>query len=199
MKNIWKWIIIAAVLVGLIIGASVLYNKLSEDYKGDNLSPATSNAETTSEEAEEHSSKTEENKYAAPDFTVLDMEGKEVSLSDFKGKPVVLNFWATWCYYCKEEMPDFNKAYKEFPDIQFLMVNATDGVKETKEKATKYVKEQGFNFPIFFDTKGEAVSNYHVTGFPTTYFIDADGNLVTYANGMINYETLKRVIDMIKE
>ena len=199
MKNIWKWIIIAAVLVGLIIGASVLYNKLSEDYKGDNLSPTTSNAETTSEEAEEPSSKTEENKYAAPDFTVLDMEGKEVSLSDFKGKPVVLNFWATWCYYCKEEMPDFNKAYKEFPDIQFLMVNATDGVKETKEKATKYVKEQGFNFPIFFDTKGEAVNNYHVTGFPTTYFIDADGNLVTYANGMINYETLKRVIDMIKE
>lgn len=199
MKNIWKWIIIAAVLVGLIIGASVLYNKLSEDYKGDNLSPATSSAETPSEEAEEHSSKTEENKYAAPDFKVLDMEGKEVSLSDFKGKPVVLNFWATWCYYCKEEMPDFNKAYKEFPDIQFLMVNATDGVKETKEKATKYVNEQGFNFPIFFDTKGEAVNNYHVTGFPTTYFIDADGNLVTYASGMIDYETLKRVIDMIKE
>ena len=199
MKNIWKWIIIAAVLVGLIIGASVLYNKLSEDYKGDNLSPATSNAETPSEEAEEPSSKTEENKYAAPDFTVLDMEGKEVSLSDFKGKPVVLNFWATWCYYCKEEMPDFNKAYKEFPDIQFLMVNATDGVKETKEKATKYVKEQGFNFPIFFDTKGEAVNNYHVTGFPTTYFIDADGNLVTYANGMINYETLKKGIGMIEE
>ena len=70
---------------------------------------------------------------------------------------------------------------------------------KTKEKATRYVKEQGFDFPIFFDTKGEAVNNYHVTGFPTTYFIDADGNLVTYANGMINYETLKRVIDMIKE
>ena len=199
MKNIWKWIIIAAVLVGLIIGASVLYNKLSEDYKGDNLSPATSNAETPSEEVEEPSSKTEENKFSAPDFTVLDMEGKEVSLSDFKGKPVVLNFWATWCYYCKEEMPDFNKAYKEFPEVQFLMVNATDGVQETKEKAEAYVKENGFDFEVFFDTNREAVTNYQVTGYPATFFVDADGNLVTYASGMIDYETLKKGIGMIEE
>jgi len=198
MKNIWKWIIIAALLIGFIAGASVLYNKLSKDYKGDSLSPTSSATDTASNSASETSSKDDEENFSAPDFKVLDMDGNEVSLSDFKGKPIVLNFWATWCYYCKEEMPDFNKAYKEYPNLQFLMVNATDGVQETKEKATKYVKEQGFDFPIFFDENREAVTNYQVTGFPATYFIDAEGKLVTYASGMIDYETLQKGIGMIK-
>ena len=199
MKNIWKWIIIAALLIGLIAGASVLYSKLSKDYKGDSLSPTSSATDTASNSTSETSSETDEEKFSAPDFKVLNMDGNEVSLSDFKGKPIVLNFWATWCYYCKEEMPDFNKAYKEYPDVQFLMVNATDVVQETKEKATKYVKEQGFDFPILFDTNGEAVTNYQVTGFPATYFIDAEGTLVTYASGMIDYETLTKGIGMIEK
>ena len=198
MKNIWKWILLSALFVGLIMSASLLYNKLSKNYKSDSLSPTSSSTDAASEGSDETTSEVEKNKYAALDFKVLDINGEEVRLSDFKGKPVVLNFWATWCYYCKEEMPDFNKAYKEFSDVQFLMVNATDGVQETKEKATNYVKEQGFDFEIFFDTNREAVTNYGVTGFPATFFIDAEGNLVTYASGMIDYETLTKGIDMIK-
>ncbi len=188
MKNIWKWIIIAVLLVGIIAGASVLYDNLSKDYKGENLNTnSTVQSATVSEDSD----------FSAPDFTVLDRNGKEVSLSDYKGKPIVLNFWATWCYYCKEEMPDFNNAYKEYPDIQFLMVNATDGVQETMDSAKKYIKQMGFDFDVFYDTKLEAVNAYYVTGFPATFFIDKDGNLVTQANGMIDYETLKKGIGMI--
>ena len=62
---------------------------------------------------------------------------------------MVLNFWATWCYYCKEEMPDFDEASKLYPDVQFLMVNATDGVRETVDAAKKYVEENGFDFEVF--------------------------------------------------
>ena len=135
----------------------------------------------------------------APDFTVLNENGEEVKLSDYFGKPIVLNFWATWCYYCKEEMPDFNKAYKENPDVQFLMINATDGVRETVDIAKAYLDEQGFEFPILYDTKQEAVYSYYVTGYPATYFIDADGKLVTYANGMLSYENLIKGIGFITE
>ena len=199
MKNIWKWILLTALLVGLIVGASLLYNNLLKDYKGDNLNPTTESSVSSETPAQSkvESEETAATEHSAPDFTVLDKDGKEVKLSNFKGKPVVINFWATWCYYCKEEMPDFNKAYEEFPDVQFLMVNATDGVQETKEKAEAYVKENGFDFEVFFDTNREAVTNYQVTGYPATFFVDADGNLVTYASGMIDYETLKKGIRMI--
>ena len=118
---------------------------------------------------------------------MLDSEDNEVQLSDYVGKPIVLNFWATWCYYCKEEMPDFDKAYEAYPEVQFLMVNATDGVQET------------FQFDVFYDTQLEAVNAYYVTGFPATYFIDAQGNLVTRSRGMLDYDTLVKGIGMITE
>lgn len=186
MKNSVKWTVVALLLVGIIAGASVMYNKLSNDYNNEIISQSTENQK-------QQSNKTN----PAPDFTVLDTNGNKVSLSDYKGKPVVLNFWATWCYYCKEEMPDFNEAYKNHPDVQFLMVNATDGVQETLEKAKSYVNEQGFEFDIFFDTNQEAVYNYHVSGFPTTYFIDKHGDIVAQRTGMIDKNTLESGIDMI--
>ena len=135
----------------------------------------------------------------APDFTVLDAQGKPVQLSDFYGKPVVLNFWATWCGYCKMEMPDFDTAYAKYPDVQFLMVNVTDGVNETVEKAKAYVEAEGFSFEIFFDVKLEAVSRYGVTGYPTTFFIDKDGNAVAKQSGMLKLDVLEKGIAMITE
>lgn len=218
MKNTVKWIIIALSLVGIIVGATLLYNKLGGEYKGNNLIENTpqdnsatdstaesDNSETQkandSEKNENSADNSENNKQvnSAPDFTVLDYNGNEVKLSDYCGKPVVLNFWATWCYYCKEEMPDFNEAYKAYPNVQFLMVNATDGVSETTETAKKYIEENGFEFDVFFDTKLDAVNTYYVTGFPQTFFIDANGNLIARGNGMLDLETLKKGIGMITE
>ncbi len=198
MKNNIKWIVVAVVLVVLIAGAGALYNKLSPQYTADKLAQTTSQNENAQGNTNKNQSDlSEQPDFSAPDFTVVDYNGNQVKLSDFKGKPVVLNFWATWCYYCKEEMPDFDIAYEKYPDIQFLMVNATDGVQETEEKAKKYIEDEGFSFPVFFDKEGEAVNSYYVTSFPTTYFIDADGNLVTYANGMLDLETLEKGIEYI--
>lgn len=196
MKNTVKWLLIAVLLVGIIAGATVLYNKFSEDYKSDNILTTT---ESQYKEDENNQTQSQEEDYSAPDFTVLDYEGNEVKLSDYKGKPVVLNFWATWCYYCKEEMPDFNEAYKNYPDVQFLMINATDGVQETIESAKNYVETENYDFEVFFDTNSEAVNAYYVSGFPSTFFVDKDGNLVTYANGMLDYESLEKGIKMIAE
>lgn len=172
---------IAVLLVAVLAMAAVLYQKFSGEYAGENLGS------------------TEEAQLAAPDFTVLDSEGNEVQLSDYVGKPIVLNFWATWCYYCKEEMPDFDKAYEAYPEVQFLMVNATDGIQETMASAKEYVEQEGFQFDVFFDTNFDAVNAYQVSGFPATFFIDENGNLVTYGRGMLDFETLEKGIQMITE
>ncbi len=193
MKNSVKWIIIAISLVVLIGGATILYNNLTEDFGGDSLLQNTTEANSNSNE----NSQSDE-KIKAPDFTVLDYDGNEVKLSDYKGKPVVLNFWATWCFYCKEEMPDFNSAYAKYPDVEFLMINATDGYQETMETAKKYYEDEGFDFNVYFDTNMEAVNNYGLTGFPATFFIDEDGYLQASAGGMIDLATLEKGIGLIQ-
>ncbi len=193
MKNNIKWIIIAVALVVLIGGATILYNNLSKDFAGDNLLTNTTVAQNTEEN---NSDETE--KIKAPDFTVLDYNGNKVKLSDYKGKPVVLNFWATWCFYCKEEMPDFDTAFEIYPDVEFLMINATDGYQETMEKAKQYYEDEGFDFNIYFDTNREAVTNYGLTGYPATFFIDEEGYLQASASGMIDFEMLEKGIDLIR-
>ena len=189
MKSKIKWILLAAGLVVVIAGAAVLYRVLSANYSGENLMQSAQAQEQSAQESE----------FAAPDFTVYDGDGNEVHLSDYKGKPVVLNFWATWCYYCKEEMPDFDRAYEKYPDVQFLMVNATDGIQETMASAKEYVEQEGFQFDVLFDTNFDAVNAYQVSGFPATFFIDENGNLVTYGRGMLDFETLEKGIQMITE
>jgi len=135
---------------------------------------------------------------AAPDFTVLDADGKEVRLSDLFGKPIVLNFWASWCPPCRGEMPDFDKVYGEVKDdITFVMVDMTDGQRETQATGAKFAADQGFAFPVYFDTKGEAAGAYGVTSIPSTVFIDRDGFIVAGAEGALDEKTLRKGVGMI--
>ena len=257
MKNLIIGILIAALLVGGIAGASALYKNLSEQYDDQgqggfidvtpngngNISqrpeesttdeavteesiteestteeyvtdesvteesstdesvteesvteePTTENS-TTEETTIEETTEKAEIEFLASDFTMYDENGNAVKLSDFAGKPIVLNFWGTWCPYCKMEMPDFNEAYKNNPDVQFIMLNCGD----TTTKAMNYVNEQGFEFPIFFDVTEEAQYTYAVYSFPTTYFITADGGKIYKVSRAIDYETIEYGISLIK-
>ena len=134
----------------------------------------------------------------APDFTVQDGEGNSVKLSDFFGKPIVLNFWASWCPPCKAELPDFEDAYKKYDgEVVFLMVNMTDNQMETVEVAKDFVKTHGYTFPVYFDVSYEAAMVYGIRSIPQTYFINAEGEAVASATGMISAAQLEQGIGMI--
>ena len=143
---------------------------------------------------------TEETGPHAPDFTVYDEAGNAYKLSDFEGKPVVLNFWASWCGPCKNEMPHFQTAYESYgEDVHFLVVNLTDGQMETVETAYSYIAGCGYTFPVYCDTSGEAANTYGIYSIPTTFFIHADGTVEGYISGSIDLETLEMAIGLISK
>ena len=182
----------------LIAGASLLYSKLSQDNAPDTLITYEENEGELGNTEEVNEGETEVSEFLAPDFTVYDAKGNAVKLSDLRGKPVVLNFWASWCGPCQLEMPDFHEKYLELgEEIHFLMVNMTGG-RETLESAKEFIAEKEYTFPVFFDMDTDAAAAYGVYSLPTTYFIDADGYAIAQATGAIDADTLQRGIDMIR-
>ena len=212
-KKVLLILIVALVLV--IGGAYFFYQQFAPGFAPEQLATFAPTTEPpTTEPSTEESTKasteasteapteatTEAPDLSAPDFTVYDREGNPVKLSDYFGKPIVLNFWASWCGPCKMEMPYFEEVYKEIGDqVQFLMVNSTDGSSETVETASTFVAEQGYTFPVFYDTGFEASMNYQAFSLPTTYFISAEGELIAKATGSIDKETLLYGIGMVAE
>ena len=134
----------------------------------------------------------------APEITVYDRAGNSVSLSDMRGKPVVINFWATWCGPCKSELPAFQQAYEAYgEDICFMMVDMVSGRTETKAGAIEYVDGEGYTFPLYFDEDETAVYAYAISAVPATFVIDAQGVLVDSHVGAMSYDALEALLQSV--
>jgi peroxiredoxin len=112
----------------------------------------------------------------ATDFTLQSLDGESVTLSDLRGKVVLINFWTTWCQPCIIEMPSMEKLYRKYKDKGFTIL-AID-IMEKPETIRKFAKEKNLTFPILLDTKGEVRGKYRVTGIPNSYLVHKDGKLV---------------------
>jgi len=140
----------------------------------------------------------------APDFTLVDQNGETHTLSDYKGKVVFLNFWATWCPPCKEEMPYIQALYEDqglnAGDVVVLGIanpktdeypNNSDG---TVQDVTDFLSQNGYTYPVVMDTTGEMFSAYGITAFPTTFMIDKDGNVFGYVRGGVTRDIMDSIV-----
>ena len=140
-----------------------------------------------------------------PNIVLYDQYGKKHNLEEYKGKVVVINFWATWCGYCVEEMPAFEKVYKEFgsneKDVIFLGVAGPkskenlNNVDVEKEEVIKFLNEHKITYPNLMDETGKSFSEYGIKAFPTTYVINKNGNLEGFVSGAISEEQLRKTIE----
>ena len=195
MKN-KKLIATLCIFVGVLLVAGVLYSRMSRQLQPQGLVTATTEAATepVTEVAQEATETTQPEVHPAIDFTVKDFDGNDVKLSDYFGKPIVLNFWAYWCGPCQMEMPEFNARHEELgDDVVFLMVHADPDTTQGKS----LVVANGYDFPVVYDEEGQAAAAYGITAFPTTFFIDAQGNMQAYYVGAMNAELLQMGIDTI--
>lgn len=136
----------------------------------------------------------------AIDFTLEDQFGNTHTLSDYKGKTVFLNFWATWCPPCKAEMPDIQKLYEEYRDagddsLVILGIAAPGyGQEGSKEEIKAFLEENSYTYPVVMDTTAETFMSYGITSYPTTFMIDKDGNVFGYISGQLSEEIMRDII-----
>ena len=138
--------------------------------------------ESVEEKVEEETTKEnqEEDLQDYIDLELYNEKGELVKISDYEGKFIALKFFGTWCKYCMEEMPVFEKIYKEYPkdDLVILLVNATTTEQIDAEAVVSWYEKEGYTMPMMMDLEGEALATYPVQGFPTTYFISKTGKVL---------------------
>ena len=193
-------LILCLVFAAVMIGAGVLYSSLADGLQIGGLvtvppetqPPTETLAEDPTEDTDTHP--TDPPDHSAPDFTMLDMEGGEVTLASFFGKPIILNFWASWCGPCKSEMPEIQEFYEKYgEDVHFVLVS----VDESLDTAREFIEVEGYSFPVYFDSTFMGSYTYGASSIPLTYFIDAQGQMIAYYRGAMSADILQQGIDLI--
>ncbi len=169
----------------LIFGGSVIYAESTPEYT------------SVQEKLETLGFEIPTQKVTAPDFTLQDLKGNDISLSSLQGKFVFLNFWATWCPPCRAEMPSMETLHNKYKrkDFTILAVN----LRESGTTVQTFLKENDYSFPVVLDPNGQVGSGlYGVSGIPTTYFIGKDGQIIARLVGTREWDT-REIYDIIDQ
>ncbi len=121
--------------------------------------------------------------YLAPDFSLTNLQGEEVNLSDLRGRPIILNFWATWCGPCRIEMPDLQNVWRQY-NGSVLVIGVNNS--EPADRVTSFILEMGVTYPILLDDSAATASLYQVSALPSTFFIDSQGVVQDRIIGIVN-------------
>ena len=189
---------IVLIVSGLVMLANGIGGKLEvSKIQNDNKNKTENNQSVTNDEEQV------DEKIKALDFTLYDQYGKEHKLSNYKGKTIFLNFWATWCPPCREEMPYIDELYKEYnknnDDVVILGVASPNlGREGEQEYIEKFLEDEGYTFTVVFDDGGSLVYQYGISAFPSTLIIDNKGYINQYVPGAMNKETMKYIIESAK-
>lgn len=197
MKKTWLY---AGLIVALALGFFYIVLEkpeeaepgLDEDMAGEERESPEVEEEVDQEEIE--TSESPELGKRLPDFTLKNLDGQDLSLSQVEDKIIIVNFWATWCKWCKEEMPDIQKIKEENDDVLVLAVN----VEEPKDQVKKYIEDGGYDFEVLLDEDGAVSAQYLVTGLPASYFVDKEGKFVGRVPSAISYEQIDEILKDIR-
>jgi peroxiredoxin len=131
----------------------------------------------------------------APDFTLQTVDGTPLRLSDLKGKPIFMNFWATWCVPCREEMPAMQELYEQYRDrgLVILAVN----MEEDQARVRRWIDQGGFTYTFVLDSEGQQLKRYNVNAAPTSYFIDRDGVIRDLKLGAISRAEMETKVEKL--
>lgn len=215
MKNKTSVIIWVVAVIAVMAAAFAYYNN-NKDKAFTGKSPVTQGS-TASQTAESSTVQTSDkassqdtsgetslsqegsgNKVMAPDFELKDLDGNSVKLSDYRGKIVILNFWAVWCKYCKLEMPDLNELNSELEKEGKAVILAVDS-QESKSTVKSYLDKNNIKLKVLLDSDGAITQTYGITGFPTTFILNTDGSVYTYIPGATDKATLLEILDKIEK
>lgn len=194
MKKVVIWVLVGV----LLVAAAVYYNNRLQDEEF--MEEGQKEEEEQQEENQQGQQGTAMNEVrvnvAENDFSFQTLDGNVVKLNDYQGKVVIINFWASWCYWCNYEMPEFEELWKDLKEdenIVLLMVN----LGETKEVAEQFIKDGNYTFDVYLDPQEEVASKLGVRYFPTTIILDQEGGIAKTMEGATTKKKIEQVLEKL--
>lgn len=200
MKEKRNFIISVVVLIVVVLSGSIAYNMLQpqaqQAVSSSQADPSSDLGSTGSSSGSSSSSTGTVAGKTLTDFTVLDSSGNQVKLSSLRGKPTVVGVWATWCSYCVKEAPALQTLFDTYGDrVNFMMIDAVDGRRETVETGKQWVQQNGYTYPVYFDTDLSASYATEAYYLPTTIILNADGTVYTKLSSGVTVDVVSPILD----